>query len=1453
MVILLSAYLAFQTSVVQTFLVRQVANRLSRQLNTHISLKSIDVRVFNKVVLNDFLVEDQQQDTLFFVGKMVASIDNLSLKKQVVSLSSLEMEKTNVFVSLNEDQVPNYKFILDALRSRSDTTTAQKQPSDWDISCRTFLFSDTRLGYSYYNMQKPKNIDLHDIYMDVTDFALHRDSLSFNIEGLSLDDRKSFHLNNLSANVVSYDQVVKLSNLQVETPHSKIMEADVVLDQRKMTEGKDISFLKLDVDVKKSVLDFVDVGQLVPSLRGMDLKLDLSGHVFGTLADLKGKDVRVGYGKNTRLILNFYANGLPDIDQTYILLDLKNSTTDFNDLNQIRLPSSSGAEYMQFSQLLYDAGVIHYQGNFTGFLSDFVAYGTVKSNFGQVNTDLSFVPSGKDLLKINGHLKTVNFKLGEFTKYDKVGGLTFNGQVNGSINKDTRAFDAAIEGVVDSLDFNNYKFKNLTLDGKVQNRKFEGDFSIQDPNLDVNFAGKLDFNAPVPKFDFEMTLGKANLKALNLDHTNEKSMLSFILNANFTGNNIDNLDGNIWFEEGQYLNENDTIQLNSLSINTFNEDQAHLQIRSDFGDVDITGNYSFGTIAQSFQNILHQYLPSSGVTYDDESRNNQFDFDVSLKDLEPLTKTFMPQFYVGPAEIHGRFDDKKHTFNLNAQIPRIEYKNMIMNGYSLSVRSGKQLEFKNRLEELELNKDQKIYNLAVLANASNDQLNSKIVWNNFNVKTYSGEIETKVDFLKSAYNRTHTDIEIAPSKIYVADTLWTVHPATLTIDSTRIQVNGVEFSNGKQKVSLNGVVSNDSSDRLNLILQGVSLSNLNLLVNDNTKVNGVLSGSASVFDVYEKPLFLSDLKINDLSYEAQPIGDVSLISKWDRENQTVQSELKINSTSHQVLLTSGRYTPGTDSLDFNVNLNDLNLAILDPILAGTLQNVHGRGTGNVRIHGTPEKVLMDGDVLGLDAGASIKAIQVDYYFSDTVRFRSDSIIFDHITISDYDGNTGIFDGSIRSDNFSNMDYNLSITSPRIMAMNTSFRDNERFYGKAYARGSFHVGGHAQNVKLSATATSLPGTAINISLDYEEQAQEYDFIQFVNNKNTSNADPVRRIETYGSKVDMDFDFDLTSDAQMQLIYNSQIGDVIRARGIGNLQVKIDPDFNINMYGEYRVERGDYLFTLQNIINKKFEIAPGGTIRWNGDPYDAIIDVDAIYKLKASLSDLFANSMNNIDYSQRIPVSCEIFLTENLNNPKIAFNINFPTAEDRIKDQVRQFFSTEEDMNKQILSLLVMGRFYTPEYLRGSYEASNTNVVGTTASELFSNQLSNWLSQISKDFDVGVNYRPGNQITNDEVELALSTQMFNDRVTLNGNIGNNGTRATSSNSNNIVGDFDMDVKLTNNGKLQLKAYNHSNNNLIYETSPYTQGIGISYRENYDSFGELWRKFKRLFTKSKDRSSR
>ncbi|HIO73707.1 MAG TPA: translocation/assembly module TamB, partial [Flavobacteriales bacterium] len=279
----------------------------------------------------------------------------------------------------------------------------------------------------------------------------------------------------------------------------------------------------------------------------------------------------------------------------------------------------------------------------------------------------------------------------------------------------------------------------------------------------------------------------------------------------------------------------------------------------------------------------------------------------------------------------------------------------------------------------------------------------------------------------------------------------------------------------------------------------------------------------------------------------------------------------------------------------------------------------------------------------------------------------------------------------------------------------------------------------------------------------------------------------------------------------------------------LQVDHASDFKI--YGEYVIEAGDYLFTLQSVINKRFKIKRGGTIQWSGNPYNAVIDIEAVYGLTASLYDLTLNQEDR----RRVPVDCILRMKGNLMNPEITFDIEFPNIEDGAGATSLLAATTEQQLNKQMFSLLVLGQFQPLE--GGGLETSGG--VGANTSELLSNQLSNWLSKISEDFDIGVNYRPGDELTSEELEVALSTQLFDDRLSINGSVANNPNDG-SQNSSNIVGDFNLDYKITKDGQLKIKAFNHSNDSyLATDNAPYTQGIGFSYSREFNTLKDLFRR--------------
>jgi hypothetical protein len=353
-------------------------------------------------------------------------------------------------------------------------------------------------------------------------------------------------------------------------------------------------------------------------------------------------------------------------------------------------------------------------------------------------------------------------------------------------------------------------------------------------------------------------------------------------------------------------------------------------------------------------------------------------------------------------------------------------------------------------------------------------------------------------------------------------------------------------------------------------------------------------------------------------------------------------------------------------------------------------------------------------------------------------------------------------------------------------------------------------------------------------------REYDFIRFVN------PDSLVQKERSPTKIngsggfEMNLDLTTTPDAKVQMIFNSTVGDAISGFGSGDLRFNYDKDGNFFIYGDYKIDKGDYMFTLQNVLVRKFRIEQGGLISWNGDPYGAIVDLDAVYTLKAPVNYLLINSNQN-DKTRRIPVECRINLSKKLLNPAVKFDIAFPTADERTKDELQQFISTQDDINRQMVSLLVMGQFFTPEYLRGrqDFQSNTGSLVGSTTSDILSNQLSNWLSQISNEWDIGFNYRPGDLVNANQMELALSTQILNDRVTINGNIGNN-SNLQSNMTNPVVGEVEVFIKLNKSGKLQLKAYNRANDDLIYDTSLYKQGIGFSFTEEFDTLSDLFKHY-------------
>jgi hypothetical protein len=1444
------AYWALQNSRVQTYLTGRLAEQLSEKTGAAISVGKVDIAFFKRVVLKDVLVKDQSADTLLFVESVSAKIDSLKFRKQKIAIGQLELSGTTFRTRRDSLNRFNFSFILDSLKQKEKKV---RNPGEWELSCSTFDFSEAKVTFRDFHRPEPKILNIRDLEFAVSDFFLLNDSAFMEIDRLTLNDGKEFEIQQFNSVLNLSGNKIRLENLNLQTAFSLVSQTNLSVELPDSTENFSEA-VRFDFEFSHSQISFYDMALLVPALRGMDQVVDISGQISGTVNDLRGRNIELATGKHTYAQMDFYANDITRTEAMYLFLELKQSRTTFEELSQIKLPGNGSVKFLSFPQELYEAGQVSYEGNFAGFVTDFVAYGTLTSEMGTITTDLSVVPEERRSVTYRGTLATQDFRLGELMKNEHIGNITFNGRVDGSYAIQTKSVAGEFEGIIQRVDLNDYSYKNIRLDGLLNNRMFDGLVVMNDSNLQFNFLGKVNFNPDVPVFDFRLDLKKALLGKLNLSDKFPKAELTFLMNANFSGNRIDNLAGTIKVDDGTYKNRNGELNLGGMELQSISSGlNNYLTFTSGFFDFEINGSFYAQSIQDALKKSMYKYLPTVGYNPQEQVKANKFGYQVDVKNLDELTAVFLPRVKVEtPFLIYGQMDSEQSVFELKGSIPGIQTEDVMIRNIFIG-NSPREGLFASRLRfgEILLKNGMKVDNLTIDSEIAENIVANKITWGKEDDRKYSGELVSRAIVHQKPENaKIRAEIDGFSSRIFVGDSLWQINPFTASIDSSSIKINNLKIQGGEQQIIFDGTIAENDSSLMMVLFDNILLKNFGPYMEKELPLKGVLNGSVQLQDFYGQRLFYSDISIDRLNFRDQEIGNVSVYNQWDQKEQVVKTEMKIENNNRQSLFAGGTFNPATRELLYNAKFDHLSLVILETVIRNNFSNFHGDGTGKLKIHGTPDEILLTGAVEGYNAGLTIDYTQVSYNFTDSVYFRGDTILFDRISLQDLAGNRGTFEGTIVHTNFQDMQYNLAVYSPRLTAMNTTARNNSQFFGQVITNGRLNITGRGKQVRLSGSAATLAGTNVNISLEDESELERYDFIQFV-----STEDTIRQQFLFPQKDDGDFSLDLTiratPEARAQLIYNAQIGDIIRAQGEGVLRFGMNNEGDITLSGNYTVERGDYLFTLQNVINKRFTIEQGGTITWSGDPYNAILNINAVYKLKASLYDLLVDTYSNVDFyqGQRIPVECKILLTEELSNPTINFEIDFPTIDARYVEVVKQYFNTQEDMNKQMLSLVVLGKFYTPEYLRGTYEAQNSNLIGTTASELFSNQLSNWLSQISDNLDIGLNYRPGNQITNDEIELALSTQMFNDRVTINGNIGNN-NNPNSGNNSQLVGDFDVNVKLIPNGKIRFKAYNRSNNNLIYETAPYTQGIGFTFTEEYNTFDDLLDKMKAIFSRKEEK---
>ena len=1437
---------------------KYLTGRLSEQLQTTITLSSVSYSFFNRIQVTDLYIEDQRGDTLLYAGLTKFRIRRFRPEKKLVEIRRASMEDALVNFVIDERGVVNLKFITDRIKKPHVPPERKNRLKITSIELTDSRFVLSKAGISETGRRvNLTDLDLKDLQISVRDLDSYRDTVRMQITRLSGKDRSGFTIDRLTSRFRLGKTHMRFEDLNIDTEGSQM---NVPLLFFGFDRYSGFSQFAREVELyftsSHSILSMDDLTRFVAAPGGVVDRVTIDGTLSGRLSDLRGEELYVTFDDRSSLAFDFIMIGLPDFDHTFLDFNFRQLNTSFDAMRDLagREVTGPSAELYPWANL----GNLVYRGRFTGYPDHFVASGLLASDLGKMVMDLSFRPDTLRGLSFNGRLRTSDFRMGKFLEQEHLADLDMNIHADGTLyNGEIRA---ELDGSIDTLEFYDYAYSNVIVDGAFTNKTFDGLLRISDPNIRMDFLGKMDFSGEVPVYNFTADVARARPYFLNLPQDDPNYFASFLIETNLSGRTLDQLNGEIRLINSLFEKTDAQLQLYDMRILAKNTpDTSRLQVRSELFDADIEGRFRLTELPASFRNMADRFMDVIPDHTPVPDTVNRFSYRMDFKHVNPLLDFFYPALGIADQSmVYGTYDPSDNEFTTTGYLPSLQITGNTWHQVDLFANVDQET-FITRFQsdsmvfgdELSL-VDQQFY-----FRAARDTSQLEISWNNRREPLYRGNINLKGSFEPGPAEERLFRLRVQPATLIVGDEPWSINGSEILLKQSYLFVDSLLVESRTESLLANGTISSGSDKQFDLAIRNLDLHRVTRLTGRKLDLQGKLTGNVNYRHIDQYPYIISDLSVDTLWFNRQLLGSASLNAGWNESRGTIEMEVVSDRDDLRVMEIRGDYSPSGGMLDFNIHLNDFRLMSLDPYLAGVFSDLEGTGDVQLTLDGTLREPELNGSVLFHNGAFTVTYLGTRYQFDNRLRVYQNNIYLEDFLFSDENGNTGRLNGTISNHHLRDLYVNLRIDVNNMLCLNTTSGNNETYYGRVFATGDMVISGPPDQIRLVINARTERNSNLNLPLYTASEVQTTDFITFISEDERDEPEEAVLPDQRGG-ISMEMDISITPDASVQLIFDPKVGDIIETSGRGNLRLEQDPDDGFSMFGDVELQRGEYLFTLQNVINKRFQIEPGGTISFNGSPTTATVNLNAIYTTRAAPYNLYPGGQSQMRerLKKRIPVECHLNLQGELTSPRISTDIEMPTADPETRNLLVNSTSTEEERMKQFLSLLVINNFYSVSGM-GDVDVGtmNTSIAGVTASELLSNQLSNWLSQISDDFDIGVNYRPGDQISSDEVEVALSTQLLNDRIIISGNVdvGGEETSPSTAAPNNpyIVGDFDVEFRVTDN--VSVTAFNRARDELLFETAPYKQGVGISYREEFDNFNELIMRFREGLTNRKKKKKK
>lgn len=1424
---------------IQTYIGGCVADALCDKFGTKVKIGRVDLGFINRLILDDSYMQDKNGEQMLRVSRISVKINLLALANGQIEITSAQFFglHANLYKATPEAK-PNFQFVIDALASKDST----KQKTPLDLQINSLIIRNGEISYRVLSRpSRPgkfsaddinaRNISAHIIINRITD-----DSLNVKVKRIAFDERCGFKLKSLSLSAIACRTKTKIENFKLELPATLIQIPSLQASYRMKNGQIEMPTLQFDGSIKAPYISPSDLAVFVPTLTRLNMRPALDIQFNGTGSSLTVNKISINTTDGSlQLVANGGVKNYPANPSWYTNIDqLKAGQQAISNIYAV----ATGKNVPNIIERLGNVQITGYVG---GDKKNIASEGKLNTSPG--NLTLAFDKRGD---KITAHMETVRFNIGSLVNDNKLGHISANLNVHGS-SKD----NFAAQGRVYDFDYNGYKYRSLNLNATYRNKRLEGKANIDDPNVQLTAIGTFVNNGAKPNLQLKANIAHFEPNTLRLTDKWQQTAFAANIACDIKGSDINNADGSIELHDFAMRGPETEYNINNVSVKTgYNNGNHFLDVDSDFGTIDINGHFSYNTIVRSVLNMVAAKLPTiPGLTHKPQREFNDFTLNASLNSTEWMNRLLgIPLEIHRPLNISGEIDDKNEKINLWCDVPSFTFNGNRFSDAFVNVESPSDT-LKADIRIKKLADRGKYMALHLNAGASDNHLNTSLSFSNNERHPLKGIINSSTVFAKDEEGVSTAYIDVLPSRATIGDTTWHVAPSSIIYSKNKLQVNSFSVSHDNQMLAINGTATKSENDSLLVTLNDIDVSYVLNLVNfHSVDFLGMASGEARIAGAFsEKPLFSADVIVKDFKFETGRMGTLYANVGYNHEEGNIEINAVAKDEDNRWTDINGYVSPKHNYIDLAIDAHRTRAEFMESFCGSFMDNVNADINGNVNVVGPLNNINLVGKAV-VDGSVRLSALNTTYWMrGDSVTFVPDEIKFKGDTLYDRNGNIGIMTGSIYHKHLTNLSYALKVKAKNLLAYDThSFGDNT-FYGTAYVTGDCDIKGKSGEVVIDIDAVPEKNSILVYNAADQSSIGSTDFITWKDN----NVEETDSTDTeHNNKVDistnirLNFLINCNPNATLKLIMDEKTGDYITLNGDGVLRASYFNKGSFDIYGNYIVDHGVYKLTIQNIIKKDFTFQKGGSISFGGDPYNAALNLKALYVLNSvSLADLnIGRSFSN----NNVRVNCLMNITGSPNSPKVDFDLDMPNMSNDIKQMVYSLLNAEEEKNQQVLYLLAVGRFMaqnnnnnatgeTPQYSQTSL-AMQSFLSGTISQQLNS-VLSNVIN--SNNWNFGANISTGTEgFNNAEYEGMLSGSLLNNRLLFNGQFGyRDNANATTS----FIGDFDLKYLLFPNGNLAINVYNKTNDRYFTRNSLNTQGLGVIMKKDFTRISDLffWRK--------------